>query len=106
MPIVRVSFDRYARLDGSGMHGYAYRWPFDRPAEVGDVVATDNGVEVTVIGFGTDHKGALQTCAFDYGLNRQVIGWDQWPLPPRLSLESERPKRSVRWFLGRLFQPR
>jgi len=38
--IVRVSFNRFARLDGTGMHGYAYRWPFDRAPQIGDVVRT------------------------------------------------------------------
>lgn len=100
MPIVRVSFNRYARLDGNGMHGYAYRWPFDYSAEVGDIVVTDTGEEVTVIGFGTDYKGTLQTLSAATGLNRRVIGWDQWPLPP---VESPREGRSVmRRFLDRL----
>lgn len=102
MPIVRVSFNRYARLDGNGTHGYAYRWPFDYSAEVGDIVATDTGEEVTVIGFGTDYEGTLQTLSAATGLNRRVIGWDQWPLPP---VESPREERSVlRRFLDRLRQ--
>lgn len=102
MPIVRVSFNRYARLDGNGMHGYAYRWPFDYSAEIGDIVATDTGEEVTVIGFGTDYKGSLQTLSATTGSNRKVIGWDQWPLLP---VEPPREGRSVaRRVLDRLRQ--
>lgn len=104
MPIVRVSFNRYARLDGNGMHGYAYRWPFEYPAEIGDIVATDTGEEGTVIGFGAEYKGSLQPLSAATGLNRRVIGWERWPLPP---VESPPEGRAVvHRFLDRLRQSR
>ena len=95
MPIVRVSFNRYARLDGNGMHGYAYRWPFDYSAEVGDIVATDTGDEVTVIGFGTDYKGTLKTPSprrFHIELSRS----DVTPIAVINAIWTRRPSRACR----------
>lgn len=70
-----MSFNRFARLDGTGMHGYAYLWPFDRAPRIGDVVRTDAAVLATVVGFGTEFTGHLAALVELTPINRLRDGW-------------------------------